>query len=158
MFEIVESVCSLKLKMKTLVFVYFGGFAIGGLSALVNDWIFSPPSSFYALIGLIVADHATGITLAWKRNRFETRKATRIFWTVLSHTALLLFATNLSNGSAALFWLNEGVFVPLVIVNLLSLVKNLSLLGWIKRGVAEFFYRKIDTYKNEFVAKNENEN
>jgi uncharacterized membrane protein len=73
----------------------------------------------------------------------------------LSHTGLLVFATNLSKGSAALFWLNEGVFVPLVIVNLLSLIKNLSLLGWIKRGIAEFFYRKIDTYKNQFIEKNE---
>jgi hypothetical protein len=31
----------------------------------------------------------------------------------------------------------------------------LSLLGWIKRGIAEFFYRKIDTYKNQFIEKNE---
>lgn len=155
LFEIFESVCSLKLKMKTLFFSVVGGFTVGGLSALIDDWIFSPSVSYFALIALICADHVTGVSLAWRHNRFETKKALRIFWTVLSHTGLLVFATNLSKGSNALFWLNEGVFVPLVIVNLLSLIKNLSLLGWIKRGLADFFYRKIDAYKNQYIQKNE---
>ncbi len=75
LFEIFESVCSLKLKMKTLFFAVVGGFTIGGLSALIDDWIFSPSVSYFALIGLICADHVTGVSLAWRHNRFETKKA-----------------------------------------------------------------------------------
>jgi hypothetical protein len=43
------------------------------------------------------------------------------------------------------------VFVPIVIVNLMSLVKNLALLGWIKRGFARMITDKIDNYKNEYL-------
>lgn len=153
--EIVESVFSLKLKTQILFASVFGGFSLGALTSFVTGWVFDPAPSYFALIGLIAADHLTGVILALRNNRFETRKATRIFWTLLSHTGLLIFATNLSKGSDALFWLNEGVFVPLVLVNLISLVKNLSLLGYLKKDFAGFFYSKIDAYKNDYIKKNE---
>lgn len=153
--EIVESVFSLKLKTQILFASVFGGFSLGALTSFVTGWVFDPAASYFALIALIAADHLTGVILALRNNRFETRKATRIFWTLLSHTGLLTFATNLSKGSDALFWLNEGVFVPLVLVNLISLVKNLSLLGYLKKDFAGFFYSKIDAYKNDYIKKNE---
>lgn len=145
----IESIFSLKMKMKFLLMVVFGGFAIGGISGFVAEWIFDPAISYFTLIALIAADHATGVSIALKRNNFQTRKALRIFWTLISHTGLLIFSTNLAKGSDVLFWLNEAVFVPVVIVNLLSLIKNLSILGWIKKDLAQFLYNKIDSHKNE---------
>lgn len=156
--EIITSICSLKLKTEILFLSIAGGFGLGAFTGFVGNWIFDPAESYFALIGLIACDHGTGVWIAFKHNRFETRKALRIFWTVLSHTGLLLFATNLSKGSSALFWLNEGVFVPLVLVNLISLVKNLALLGFIKNDFAKFFYTKIDAYKNQFIEKDEIQN
>jgi hypothetical protein len=153
--DVVQSVFSLKLKTQILFASVFGGFSLGALTSFVTGWIFDPAASYFALIALIGADHVTGVVLALRNNRFETRKAIRIFWTLLSHTGLLLFATNLAKGSDALFWLNEGVFVPLVLVNLFSLIKNLSLLGYLKKDFAGFFYSKIDAYKNDYIKKNE---
>lgn len=147
--EIICSVLSLNLKTDVLFTLSMGGFTLGAVSAFVVDWIFDPAVSFYALILLIMADHLSGMTLAWKRGVFETRKAARILWTLLSHTALLAFANSLGKGSDLLSWMNEGVFVPLVMVNLVSLVKNLSLLGLIKKDFAKIFYKKVDVYKNE---------
>lgn len=149
--SIAESVLSLNLKIVPFTLSVFGGFTIGSITGFVTDWIFDPAVSYYALMILICCDHATGMWIAWKNNKFETRKATRIFWTLLSHTGLLAFATSLAKGSNAIYWLNEGIFVPLVLVNLISFVKNLSLLGFIKRSFAELLYRKIDVYKNEYV-------
>jgi len=149
--DTVQSVCSLHLKQPLII--WLSAFSIGSLSACVENWIVYPAASYYALIVLILADYATGIVIAFKNNKFETRKAIRVFWTLISHTALLYFSMQLSKASAALFWLNEGVFVPLVLVNLLSLIKNLSLLGYIKAGFAEFFYKKIDAYKNQKIEK-----
>ena len=145
----IESIFSLKMKMKFLLLTVFGGFAIGGISGFVAEWIFDPAISYFTLIALIAADHASGVTIAWRRNNFQTRKALRIFWTLISHTGLLIFSTNLAKGSDVLFWLNEAVFVPVVIVNLLSLIKNLSILGWIKKDLARLLYNKIDSHKNE---------
>ena len=148
-----ESVCSLNLKNPALV--WLGGFSFGALSGSVEEWIISPASTYYSLLLLIALDHVSGVYLAYKNDRFETRKALRIFWTLISHTALLLLSNQLSKGSSALFWLNEAIFVPLVLVNLISLIKNLSLLGFIKKGFADFFYKKVDKYKNEFIEKSE---
>jgi len=133
--------------------IVFAGLIAGTMSAFVNDWIFDPSISYFTLVGLIAADHLSGSYLAFKYNRFDTRVALRIFWTLLSHTALLMFATNLSKGADVLFWLNEAVFVPIVIVNLMSLVKNLALLGWIKKGFARMITDKIDNYKNEYLEE-----
>jgi phage-related holin len=147
--EIMNSVLSLSLKQDVWLTISMGGFTLGAVSSFVVDWVFDPAVSFYALILLIIADHISGMTLAWKRDVFETRKATRILWTLMSHTALLAFANSLSKGSDVLGWMNEGVFVPLVMVNLVSLVKNLSLLGLIKKDFARILYKKIDVYKND---------
>lgn len=149
--DIVQSILSLKLKNDIWMMSIFGGFSIGGMTGIVGNWIFEPAVSYYTLIALIFCDHISGIVLAFKNDKFETRKALRIFWTMISHTGLLVFATNLSKGSDSLSWLNEAVFVPLVIVSLLSLVKNLSLLQLINPIFAELFYKKIDAYKNEIV-------
>lgn len=153
--EVVESILSLKLKNEVLMTTLIGGFSFGATTGFVSDWIFDPAISFYSLIGLIVCDNITGIVLAFRNDKFETRKALRFLWTMLSHTALLMFATNVSKGSGALIWLNEAVFVPLVIVSMLSLVKNLSLLKMINPIFAEIFYKKIDAYKNDIVKKDE---
>lgn len=154
--EILQSILSLKLKNEVLMTTILGGFSVGAMTGIVTDWIFEPAISFYTLIALIFADHLTGVVLAFKHDKFETRKALRIFWTLLSHIGLLMFATNLSKGSTALIWLNEAIFVPLVIVSLLSLVKNLSLLKVINPVFAEIFYKKIDAYKNEIVKADTN--
>lgn len=155
--DILQSILSLKLKNEVLMTTILGGFSVGAMTGIVTDWIFEPAVSFYTLIALIFADHISGIILAFKHDKFETRKALRIFWTLLSHTGLLVFATNLSKGSTALVWLNEAIFVPLVIVSLLSLVKNLSLLKMINPVFADLFYKKIDAYKNEIVNTKTND-
>jgi uncharacterized membrane protein len=140
-----------KMKTPMVISTIFGAITAGALSAFVSDWIFDPSISYFTLVGLIAADHLSASYLAFKYNRFDTRVALRIFWTLLSHTALLMFATNLSKGADVLFWLNEAVFVPIVVVNLMSLVKNLALLGWIKKGFARMITDKIDNYKNDYL-------
>lgn len=148
---IFTSVMSLNLKFKVWISTVIGGFTIGVLLGFIDNYIYDPYLSYFMLIGIIISDHFTGMYLAFKGNRFETRKALRIFWTLLSHTGLLMFSNNLAEGDQTLSWLDDGIFVPLCLVNLLSLIKNLSLLGWIKKDFANFLYRKIDTYKNEYM-------
>lgn len=155
---IITSIFSLNLKAGIWAVIVFGGWSIGAITAFITNWIYDSPEAYYALIGLIFADHFTGMYLAYKHNRFETRKALRIFWTLCSHTALLVFGCNLAKGSIALFWLDESIFVPLCLVNMLSLIKNLSLLGWIKKEFANWFYKKIDVYKNDFTKNKDDKN
>ena len=142
-----------ELDLKSPVLIWIGGFSLGTISSFVDNWIFEPSVSYLALLILIGCDHVTGALWAYKNGTFESKKFGRIIYTLLSHTALLFFATQLSKGSAALFFLNEAVFVPLVLVNLISLIKNLSLLGYIKKGFVTLFYKKIDKFKDNIVEK-----
>jgi phage-related holin len=131
-----------------------GGFSFGAVTGFVEDWIFSPSASLFALLALIAADHITGLVVSWKKGAFDTSKALSVFWKLLSHIGLLMFANNLSKGSVFLGWLNEGIFVPIVLVNMLSLIKNLSMLGYIKKDFAQWINKKVDTYKNESLSNN----
>ena len=150
---VITSILSLNLKAGVWLVTVFGGMSFGAITGFVTNWVYDSAEAYYALIALIFTDHLSGMYLAYKNNRFETRKAARIFWTVCSHTALLVFGCNLAKGSVALFWLDETIFVPLCLVNLISLVKNLSLLGFVKKDFANWFYNKVDVYKNEYVKK-----
>ena len=152
--EIADCLTSIfELDLKAPVLIWIGGFSFGTISGFVDNWIFEPSISYLALLVLIACDHVTGALWAYKNETVESKKFGRIIYTLLSHTALLFFATQLSKGSAALFFLNEAVFVPLVLVNLLSLIKNLSLLGFIKKGFVPMFYKKIDKFKDNIVEK-----
>jgi hypothetical protein len=154
--EIFSSVLSLNLKAPLLVWA--SGFSIGAVTGFVDNWIFKPYTVYFVLMLLIACDHFAGVAVAWKGNNFRTDKFLRVFWTLLSHTGLLLFASSLSKGSVALFWLNEAVFVPLVLVNFISFVKNLSLLGYVSKTFASILYKKIDVHKNDLINKiNQNE-
>ncbi len=147
----IEVLC-LNFKKHVLLITLVGGFSIGAFTGFVEDWIFSPAASLFALLALIAADHIAALVLAWRRDAVDTRKALSIFWKLLSHIGLLMFANNLAKGSVFLGWLNEGIFVPIVLVNMLSLIKNLSLLGYIKRDFATWINKKVDTYKNESIS------
>ncbi len=143
----------LELDLKSPLLIWIGGFSVGTASSFITDWIFDPAISYFAFLILILCDYATGAFLAYKKGTLESKKFGRVIYTILSHTALLFFATQLSKGSTALFFLNEAVFVPLVLVNLMSLIKNLSLLGFIKKGFVGTFYKKIDKFKETIIEK-----
>lgn len=153
----IEVLC-LNFKKHVLLISVLGGFSLGAFTGFVEDWIFSPAASLFALLALIVADHIAALVVAWKRDAVDTRKAISVFWKLLSHVGLLMFANNLAKGSVFLGWMNEGIFVPIVLVNMLSLIKNLSLLGYIKRDFAKWIDKKIDTYKNEDISSSSNSN
>jgi hypothetical protein len=155
---IFTSILSLKLRAKIWFMAVFGGFTFGSMTAWITHWIYDPYTTYFAIIGLIFADHLTGMAIAWKNSRFETRKALRVFWTVCSHTGLLMFTSTIARDNPVLFWLDEGLIVPIVLVSLLSLIKNLALLGYVKHEVAGMLYRKIDAYKNDYVQIKERPN
>jgi hypothetical protein len=147
--DIVESVFSLKLKMSVWLLTVFGTFTVGSFVSFVTDWVFDPAESFVALIAVIIMDSISGMYRAYINNAFETKKAVRVFWTLISHSALLSASYNMAKGSNVFLYVTSGLFTMLCSVNMLSFVKNLSLLGLVPRSIASWLYKKIDVYKNE---------
>tara|TARA_R100001244_G_scaffold16626_1_gene17982 strand:+ start:1174 stop:1815 length:642 start_codon:yes stop_codon:yes gene_type:complete len=149
--SIAKSVCGLTLKKPSVILL--SGFSIGTIYSFTNAHIYNPADQYYSLMLLILVDNLTGMYVALKNQKFCTSKAKRVLYTLIGHTAILFFAFQLGRESKPLFFLKDAVFVPLVLINLLSFVKNLSLLGYLPKTFAKYLYKKVNTYDNELSVK-----
>lgn len=105
--------------------------AIGSIIGFIENYVYSPAGLFFALSILVVADFATGVTLAYKRKEIETSKLP-IFLYRIGIFTLIMFAVNaIKKHSAYLYWLDDGVIFFFFSVATLSILKNAHLLGWI---------------------------
>ena len=120
----------------------------GMLLYFIGQHIWSPAEGYLLLALLLGADFVSAALLAWRNGTFETRKALRVTYKLVAYTVLLFFAHNLAKYESTLAFLPQAVFLPLVLMLLLSLIKNLSLLGYLPVALAEILYRKIDVFKN----------
>ena len=150
--SIMKSMSGLTLKSPALILS--SGFGVGTIVAFTNQHFFNPAEQYYILMLLILLDNITGMYIALKKEKFCTSKAKRTIYTLIGHTAILFFAFKLGQDSKTLFFLKDAVFVPLVLINLLSFVKNLSLLGYLPKTFAKYLYKKVNTYDNQLAIKN----
>ena len=102
---------------------------------------------YLAIATLIFADGFFGIIAGIKREGFKTFKAlkilrTLVFWTIIL-TVILVIEKSISGAS----WLSETVVVPLVVLQLISVLKNASMAGFIKMDVVNQILDRIDSHK-----------
>lgn len=120
----------------------------GWALAFVGRFVWERPEAYFVLMGLLCADFATGFWHAWRSGKTETRKAMRFVYKIVAYTGLLFFAFNLGKYEPMLAWLPNAVFFPMALILFTSLVKNLSLLGYVPEKIARWLYDRIDVYKN----------
>ena len=102
---------------------------------------------YLAIATLIFADGFFGIIAGIKREGFKTFKAlkilrTLVFWTIIL-TVILVIEKSIPGAS----WLSETVVVPLVVLQLISVLKNASMAGFIKMDVVNQILDRIDNHK-----------
>lgn len=123
-----------------------GGF-LYWLTGKIDMYIWSPPTHYYTLLALLASDFITGSMYAWKMNKYETRRAMRVVYKLLSYTVVLTLAFQFSKHNDMLSWLPGVIFVPMVVILMTSLIVNMSLLGWMDKRIAMWLTKKIDLYK-----------
>lgn len=122
---------------------------VGFITSFVNAHIWSPASTYYMVLVLVLFDFGTGVLVGIRSARgFETRKAKKILLTLCAYTACMFFAHNFAKHEPGLFWMPQTVLAPIVVINFLSFAKNCSLLGWLPEKVSQVLYKNIDRYKN----------
>ena len=102
---------------------------------------------YLAIATLIFADGFFGVIAGIKREGFKTFKAlkilrTLVFWTIIL-TVILVIEKSIPGAS----WLSETVVVPLVVLQLISVLKNASMAGFIKMDVVNQILDRIDNHK-----------
>lgn len=106
-------------------------------------------SAFEAITWVIVIDFVVGVTLAVKNSKFETQKALKIVYYFTTYFVLLAMVLKVEQGFPSAFWLSEAVMMPVLVFQVVSILKNLQLLGVINNALLVEILSKIDKHKNK---------
>ena len=104
---------------------------------------------YLALIAVVFIDGFFGIAAGIKREGFQTRKAVRVLQRAVTWVAFLTVVLMVEKGFAGTNWLSETIIVPFIILQLLSALKNASMVGIIKSADLNKILDKIDLHKGD---------
>ena len=109
----------------------------------------SNAEQYLALVAVVFIDGFFGIAAGIKREGFQTRKAVRVLQRAITWIAFLTVILMVERGFAGTSWLSETIIVPFILLQLLSALKNASMVGIIKSADLKKVLDKIDLHKGE---------
>ena len=102
----------------------------------------------YLAISLVVfADGFFGILGGIKREGFKTFKALKILKTLFFWITILTILLSIEKGFAGTSWLSETLITPFLIFQLVSVVKNASMAGFLTNDLMNQILDRIDKHK-----------
>lgn len=104
---------------------------------------------YLAITTLIFADGFFGIIAGVKREGFKTFKAIKILRTLLFWVVFLTVVLAIEKSFDGVSWLSETIITPLLVLQLLSALKNASMAGFIKMEEINRLLDRIDKHKGE---------
>lgn len=106
---------------------------------------------FAAVTIVVVADWIFGILriLIRKNEEFETRKALKIIYYLFAYNTIVFVILAIEKAQPSAFFLDETIVLPIILFQLISMLKNISLLGWIPQGLLLQILSNIDNYKEK---------
>ena len=102
---------------------------------------------YLAIATLIFADGFFGVIAGIKREGFKTYKAFKILRTLVFWSIILTVMLVIEKSIPGAGWLSEVVVVPLVVLQLISVLKNASMAGFIKMDAVNEILDRIDSHK-----------
>lgn len=106
---------------------------------------------FISITVVVLSDFIVG-SLANRKN-FETKKALKVVWYFVSYNMLAYIVLTIEQGFPAAFWLSETVLMPILIFQVISILKNMKKLGLLPHTVITEILDKIDKHKDQPVEK-----
>lgn len=133
-------------------------FVVGALWGAIDAHVYSPVLGYSVMAGMVALDAFLGVWIALKFKRYDKAKLLNAVANLLAYTVVLAIAHNLRKSEPLLFWLPQAVFVPVVLTVFISIIKNLSLLGFLSRSLTHFLSDRVETYKNQILQNHEPNN
>lgn len=104
----------------------------------------------YLSVALVVfADGFFGVWAGIKREGFQTRKALSVLKTFVFWTVMLSAILSIEKGFAGTSWLSETIMAPFLVFQLISILKNASMVGVVKNELLTQILDKLDKHKGE---------
>ena len=104
---------------------------------------------YLALIAVVFIDGFFGIAAGVKREGFQTRKAVTVLKRAVTWVAFLTVTLMVERGFEGTSWLSETIIVPFILLQLVSALKNASMVGLIKSADLNKLLDKIDLHKGD---------
>jgi phage-related holin len=104
----------------------------------------------YLAVALVIfADGFFGIWAGTKREGFRTYKAIKILKSFTFWTIMLTLVLSIEVGFDGTYWLSETIITPFLVFQLISILKNASMAGFLNNELVNKILDKIDKHKGE---------
>ena len=104
---------------------------------------------YLTIATLIFADGFFGVIAGIKREGFKTYKAVKILKNLIFWIIFLTIILGIEANFDGTYWLSETIITPLIIFQLISILKNASMAGFIKTNELNRILDKIDKHKGD---------
>lgn len=104
---------------------------------------------FMSLIAVVMLDGFFGVLAGMKREGFQTKKAIKVLRTAVTWIIILTVLLLVERGFKGTAWLSETVIIPFIVFQVISALKNASMIGWIPSTLLNDILDKIDLHKGE---------
>jgi hypothetical protein len=104
---------------------------------------------FLAVGFIIFADGFFGVWAGMKREGFQTCKALKVLKTFGFWVVMLACILSIEKGFTGMAWLSETIIAPFLVFQLISVLKNASMVGIVKNELLTQILDKLDKHKGE---------
>jgi len=98
---------------------------------------------------VIFADGFFGVWAGVKREGFRTYKALSVLKTFIFWIVMLSAILTIEKGFTGTGWLSETIMAPFLVFQLISILKNASMVGVVKNELLTQILDKLDKHKGE---------
>ena len=104
----------------------------------------------FLAVGLVVfADGFFGVWAGIKREGFQTCKALKVLRTFGFWVVMLSAILTIEKGFTGTSWLSETIMAPFLVFQLISILKNASMVGVVHNELLTQILDKLDKHKGE---------
>jgi len=108
----------------------------------------------FLAVGLIIfVDGFFGVWAGMKREGFQTFKALKVLKTFGFWMVMLACILSIEKGFTGTSWLSETIVAPFMVFQLISILKNASMVGIVKNELLTQILDKLDKHKGERDVK-----
>ena len=98
---------------------------------------------------VVFADGFFGMWAGIKKEGFKTYRAVRVLKTFGFWVIMLSAILTIEKGFSGTYWLSETIIAPFLVFQLISILKNASMMGIIKNELLTQILDKLDKHKGE---------
>ena len=104
----------------------------------------------FLTVGLIIfADGFFGVWAGMKKEGFQTFKALKVLKTFGFWMVMLACILSIEKGFTGTGWLSETIIAPFMVFQLISVLKNASMVGIVQNELLTQILDKLDKHKGE---------